>query len=68
MAEANKKSDVVLVWPPVAPANAPAFGLSILKAALKDGEMYLALPVELSLSDYMTKYLLHQPVVDQGRL
>lgn len=38
------------------------------KLMLKDGEMYLALPVELSLSDYMTKYLLHQPVVDHGRL
>lgn len=36
MAENNKKSDVVLVWPPVAPVNAPAFGLSILKSALNE--------------------------------
>lgn len=34
MIEEKKTSDVVLVWPPVAPTNAPAFGLSILKEAL----------------------------------
>lgn len=34
MLEKKKQSEVVLVWPPVAPLKTPAFGLSILKAAL----------------------------------
>lgn len=36
MLKKNEQSEVVLVWPPVAPIKTPAFGLSILKAALKE--------------------------------